>query len=211
MRDSVTAKPAILILADISGYTNFLIANNLHEERRSELLIGELLEEIIRQAELPLKVSKLEGDAIFLYAFKPEGAEKRKKVEQQIGDKLLLFFQAFGDGLVRLSGSKLCYGNHCKNLDKLNPKVIVHSGEALMHRIDKFEELAGVDVIIAHRLLKNSVPYDHYILLSESAHKDIKIPQDLERSETTEHYDDVGDIKTYVYLPPEHDVCPVTI
>ena len=61
----------LLMIADISGYTKFMISNKqslLH----SQMIITELTKTIIKQVEIPFEVSKLEGDAIFMYAIKPE-------------------------------------------------------------------------------------------------------------------------------------------
>ena len=52
-----------------------------------------------------------------------------------------------------------------EHIEKLRLKLVVHSGEALFHQILGFQELAGVDVIIVHRLLKNSVEADQYLLM----------------------------------------------
>jgi hypothetical protein len=60
-------KRACLVLADISGYTRFLVLHTtsvLH----AEVIITDLLEAVINEAEYPLAISKLEGDAVFLYA-----------------------------------------------------------------------------------------------------------------------------------------------
>jgi hypothetical protein len=40
----------------------------------------------------------------------------------------------------------------------------------LIHDVGRFTELHGVDVIVAHRLLKNSVDADGYVLLSDDAY-----------------------------------------
>ncbi len=61
--------------------------------------------------------------------------------------------------------------------------------------------MTGTDVIIVHRLLKNSVKADEYVLLSEAAYDDLVLPEGrVEQSEET--YDEIGTIKTYVYYPP---------
>ena len=36
-----------------------------------------------------------------------------------------------------------------------------------MHRVKQFTELAGVDVIVVHRMLKNRVPIAEYLLMTE--------------------------------------------
>jgi hypothetical protein len=67
-------RDVLLLLADISGYTRYMVENRtaaLH----SQGIITELLEAVIRQVELPLEVAKLEGDAVFIFAERREGAD----------------------------------------------------------------------------------------------------------------------------------------
>ena len=69
-----TERDVVLIVADISGYTRFMVSNQevLHH---AQAIISELIKAIIKQVEIPLVVSKLEGDAVFLYALKNGTAE----------------------------------------------------------------------------------------------------------------------------------------
>ena len=76
----------------------------------------------------------------------------------------------------------------------------MHSGEALFCKISHFNRLQGVDVITVHRLLKNSVDADEYILMTESARADVEFPEPLEMVEGEETYD-IGTIKTYTCFP----------
>jgi hypothetical protein len=57
----------------------------------------------------------------------------------------------------------------CRNLGELKLKVIVHVGRAVFHEIAGRPQISGADVILAHRLLKNSLPNREYLLLSEPA------------------------------------------
>jgi hypothetical protein len=60
---------AVLVLADISGYTRFAAANRTALEH-SQHLIVELPDAVVRAAGVPLRVARLEGAAVFLYAVK---------------------------------------------------------------------------------------------------------------------------------------------
>lgn len=202
----VKEKEVILILADISGYTRFMAANE-KSEIHSQVVISELMRSIIKQVKIPLKVLKLEGDAIFLYAEKENDEDKWIKEKQLIGQKLLEFFTVFSDTLIDLSNSELCSCNSCKNLNKLRLKIIVHSGKALFQKIYKYDELGGVDVIIAHMLLKNHIKKDHYILVTSQAYRDIALPKDIPTRKHLEKYPEVGTVKTHLYLPPDHIPC----
>lgn len=189
----------ILILADISGYTRFLVSNR-QAIRHAQVIITELTKAIIAQVEIPLEISKLEGDAVFLSALKANSGEWQQ-ISEEIGKKLLIFLAAFSDKLVELTQSNTCSCDACMNIDKLHLKIIVHSGQALLYHLGRFEELSGVDVIIAHRLLKNSVEPHEYILMTEAAYREVQFPTDLPVSSGEETYGDIGTIRTYIYFP----------
>jgi hypothetical protein len=168
----------------------------------AQVAISELIKTIIRQVEIPLEISKLEGDAVFLYAVKDESSAAWEEVRHEIGAKLLGFFEAFSTKVSELSASNMCACGACTNVNKLRLKVIVHSGQALFYTIGRFEELSGVDVILVHRLLKNSIESDQYILMSEAAYRDIAFPEQIEVTEGQETYASIGTVATYVYYPP---------
>ena len=111
---------------------------------------------------------------MFLFCRKQDGAPPWPAARRIIGEKLLAFFRLFGEKIGELSQSTTCTCNACAHIEKLRLKVVVHSGEALFHRVLNFVELAGVDVIIVHRLLKNSVNADQYLLLTEAARPDVE-------------------------------------
>ena len=77
----------------------------------------------------------------------------------------------------------------------------MHSGEALFYRIQQFDELSGEDVILVHRLLKNSVAHDEYILMTRPAYSYIEFPSQIEVEEGSESYEHLGEIKTLIYHP----------
>ena len=195
---SLREEKVVLMIADISGYTDFMLANEKSLEH-SHLVIGELIKTILQQVELPLTLAKLEGDAIFLYAVKDDQFNTHAET---IGRRLLQFFQVFSDKLGELTVSSFCKCGACTNIDKLKLKVIVHSGRCVFYPIANLTELSGVDVIVVHRLLKNSVGKNEYVLLTEPAKNDLKIPLTL-LEEGSETYDGIGTLKTFVFSAPE--------
>lgn len=194
-------KEVILIITDVSGYTRFMVSNRktlLH----GQVIITELIKAVVKEVEIPLEAHKLHGDEVFLYAVKGEGEASWQAIaKSEMGGKLLTFFEVFSDKIVELSESNICACTACRNIDKLKLKIIVHSGKALFYQIGKFNELSGVDVIIAHRLLKNSVKSDQYIIMTEPAYHDVEFPEEIEVIEGEERYDEIGRVKTYVYFP----------
>ncbi len=189
----------VLILADISGYTRFMLASQeslIHGQQ----IITELLESIIREVEIPLEVKEIEGDAVFLYAVKPDDEAAAEEVRRMIGRKLITFFEVFARTILEATESALCPCAVCRNLVELKLKIVVHSGEALFHRVGRFPDLSGVDVILVHRLLKNSVSSDEYVLMTEAAYRDIDFPIEVKVARGEEHYEGFGAIPTYTYV-----------
>ena len=195
----IAPEPVLLIIADISGYTGYMTAN-AKALAHGQALITELVTMILNQVELPLKVAKLEGDAVFLFARKRDSSDWLEK-RKLIGEKLLRLFEGFAAKVKELSSATTCTCAACTHVQKLKLKVIVHSGEALFHQVLQFEELAGVDVIIVHRLLKNSVKSDQYLLLTRQAQNDIELPSNISLTQGRETCEGIGEIEVGLYLP----------
>jgi len=71
----------------------------------------------------------------------------------------------------------------------------------LFYKLHQFNELSGSDVILVHRLLKNSAGHDEYILMTEDAYHDVAFPQHLQVEKGLEEYEHLGEINTLVYYP----------
>src|SRR6185369_2878657 len=100
-------QPVLLIIADISGYTRYMTAN-AKTLAHSQTIITELVKAIIETVELPLEVAKLEGDAVFLFCRKLNGAQPWLEAKRVIGEKLLTFFRMFSEKVAELSQSTTC-------------------------------------------------------------------------------------------------------
>lgn len=198
-RTESAPEPVLLILADISGYTRYMTAN-AKTLAHSQGIITELIQAIVHQIKLPLEVAKLEGDAVFLFCPK-RGDFSWPETRRTVGASLLAFFQLFRERLAELSESNTCSCQACAHIEKLRLKIIVHSGEVLFHRVLNFVELAGVDVIIAHRLLKNSVKAEQYLLVTEAARADLEFPGEISFVAHSETYQDLGRINAHVSFP----------
>jgi hypothetical protein len=190
----------LLILADISGYTKFMLASQVALVHGQQVITA-LIEAILAEVEIPLEVKEIEGDAVFLYSVRPRDDEAWQEVSAEVGRKLLRFFEAFSAVLVAESESTLCRCAVCTHMHELKLKVIVHSGEALFHTIGDFAEVSGIDVILVHRLLKNSIDSDEYILMTEPAYRDLCFPSALEVHKSSEEYEGFGSVATFVHLP----------
>jgi hypothetical protein len=199
MKTRSSEQNVLLILCDISGYTRFMTANQ-HARMHACAVITELIRAVMKNAQKPMRVSKLEGDAVFLYLPVANGNDLKRQSES-IRQRLNRIFAAFELRLAELEQSNICPCEACTNVSQLKLKIIVHYGLAMQHAIGPFTELSGVDVILVHRLLKNAVERDRYLLLTEAAQA-ILMETDLEGAAGEETYDDLGTFKTFVYEPP---------
>lgn len=159
-------KKVFLVLADISGYTSFMRTHGVDSLMHAETIITELLEAVIDASKFPLTLSKLEGDAAFLYATFADDSQA-PAAAQEILRQVTAFFNAFRAKERALIACSACRCPACDNIAELKLKAFLHVGEAAIKKIRQFEELAGEDVILIHRLLKNTIPAKEYILLTE--------------------------------------------
>tara|TARA_B100000941_G_C28391166_1_gene492791 strand:- start:36 stop:785 length:750 start_codon:yes stop_codon:yes gene_type:complete len=199
-----------IVVVDISGYTSFVKAHNASKnsnlfkkfldkinDGHGELIISDLLETVINELDGTLTINKLEGDAALFYALPKNTNEFSIKLIK----KLLTSIEVFNKRINELLFVQSCPCTPCKNMVNLKLKCFVHYGEFLIKKIRNFEEIAGQDVIILHRLMKNSINSNEYILFTEKASKvsDLRNLKNLEkRKETTE---DFGKINIQVYYP----------
>lgn len=179
----------LLLIADVSGYTRFMLANRTARVHAHGIM-SDLLAAVIEEVRLPLEVNKLEGDAIFMVAARQ--ADGWQSIGADIGRRLEEFIAAFDRKLSELASSTICDCIACQQMVTLRLKVIGHYGVAIRSRVSGFDELSGVDVIVLHRLLKNEVPGAEYILLTEPAFGFLTPPGDYVAHR--EHYDDVGEV-----------------
>jgi len=178
---------AFLVIVDISGYTAFI------NERQTSLLhaeqiITELMESVIDRASHPLVVNKLEGDAALMYG---EVAAGDREGARDVLAQVKAFFPAFTGCLGRQrDGRANCTCDACTGIERLRLKAFVHVGEFAIKKVRQFEELAGEEVILVHRLLKNQVPRREYVLLTEPA----RAAAELERGLLEAHNEELEGI-----------------
>jgi hypothetical protein len=151
---------ALLLIADIGGYTRFLKIHSINLAHAHDM-VTQLLEAVIDGAPTPLKLAKLEGDAAFFYA----PLSERPQVD--VLHAVTSLFSAFARRKELLRLDRLCTCEGCTQVEQLTLKFVVHQGEVASRRVKRSTELGGVDVILVHRMLKNSVPVREYVLMTE--------------------------------------------
>jgi len=161
MSDDIRAEAGFLILADISGFTAFVAGTELEHGAQ---VTGVLLEAVMRRLSPPLEIQELEGDAVF--AIGPDGALPDGSVLPAL---LADAFDVFKEEQRKLAQDESCACRACSDVPRLDLKLVVHHGRFVRQTVGGRARVAGPDVILVHRLLKNPVGGSAYLLLTASA------------------------------------------
>ena len=190
----MTKSDTLIFIPDISGFTNFVHNTAISHGKH---IIKELLELLVEKNELKLEISEIEGDAILFYR-----KGKLPSVKQLL-EQAKSMFLAFHNHLKLYETQRICQCGACSSAFDLTLKVIVHAGNVEEINISNHKKLYGDDVILAHRLLKNDIEQNEYLLLTEELF-DIDENQKLEEwvsFENTEvRYDNLEEVKFH-YTP----------
>ena len=161
-------------------------------------MVSHLMDGIVQRLVPPFTLSKLEGDAVFAYATDPaplpQGAAMLDCIAECHAD--------FRRRLDAAHGMWTCQCNACSRIDDLGLKFILHAGAFVIQEIAGRQELAGPEVVMAHRLLKSGaedvVGHGAYALISAAAVTRFDIPTDAANPlvETYEYY---SPIHAYVF------------
>lgn len=194
---------AVIVLADISGYTRFIKLHGMALVH-AESIITELLDSIIGHARHPLTLNKLQGDAVLFYAIADDDPRAvAASVLQQVNG----FFQAFSNRKQEIGVDALCNCGGCTEVVNLCIKTVVNYGGIVVRKVRQFEEISGTPVIVAHRLLKNSVPLDEYVLLGEDFERLLGDARPA-GIRITEDCAGIGSVNASYYPPPPYSTEP---
>jgi len=150
----------LICIPDISGFTKFMSDS---DSKLSSKVIPALLNKIIYSNEIGLKVSEIEGDAVLFY-----NSGKLPALSALVS-QCVYFYKQFYKELNLLKKRHAKEEKGYKIPKNLGLKIILHFGDEVETvQIGKHLKLMGEDVIIAHKLLKNEVPKEEYILISEN-------------------------------------------
>jgi len=190
------AKPeaACFVIADISGYTNFLAGVELDH---AQDIIADVMDTIVKCLRPPFRLAKFEGDAVFVYAVadKFDGSLLQDAIESA--------YFAFRKRLRNIAQATSCECSACSQMQHLDLKFVAHEGQFIRQKMGGREELAGRDVILIHRLLKNAVNErlsgHAYALYSESCMQAMGVnPSAQGLLEHHESIDIIGEVRCWV-------------
>lgn len=183
-----------LLIADISGYTEYLAGSDLEH---APAIVTDLLTRVVQAIRAPFSVNRVVGDAILAYSCEPTltGSELLDVVDGT--------YSAFRRRLLSVGQATSCGCPACGRVPDLDLKVIAHAGVFSRQQIAGQTELVGKDVIIAHRLLKNTLGFagvaSGYMLLTDSCVKALGIdPAGIGLRPHNEEYPHLGEIRAWV-------------
>lgn len=192
------SQPTLLFIPDISGFTEFV---HNTEVSHSKHIVEELLEVLIDANEIGLEISEIEGDAILFYRTgkTPTAAEILAQVQKM--------YEKFHGHLKKYESLRICQCGACSQANGLELKFIIHYGDIAKKQVKTFSKLFGTDLVVVHRLMKNDIPMDEYVLITHQLIDACASWVEFEQvawetpSQSTQHYD-FGEVK-YCYLPLE--------
>ncbi len=210
--------PSLLFMPDITGFTRFV---QHAEPRHSNHIISELLEVLIDSNHLGLEISELEGDAILFYKYEHVPSLASILVQAR------RMFENFHNHLKQYNASGTCSCGAKNTPVDLSLKIIIHQGKFEFTKVKQYRKPHGLDLILAHKLLKNSIDEKEYILVTDGFNKEISSlnshgfsREDFLTGKTS--YKDIGEI-SYQYLSlrplldgikkkgPDLPVCPMFV
>jgi hypothetical protein len=153
---------ALLIIADIGGYTAYMRAHRM-SLAHAEVNTARLLERMIDAAG-GFDLIEIEGDAAFLTR-RADALDGPATVAATVAVAVAMY-RAFH--LERqYVATYLCPCDGCAQAEDLKLKFVAHLGEVATQTIRQRRKLVGIDVIQVHRMLKNPVHIPEYVLFSE--------------------------------------------
>ena len=144
---------------------------------------------------------KLEGDAVFCHADETSFEDGERLVEL-----IESCYLDFSNRLVDMERETTCRCAACESIGSLDLKFVAHYGTYAIESEGDREDAAGPDVILAHRLLKNTVSDSGgpqaYAFLTDPCLQ--RMPESFELPSHSESYESFGQTRGGV-----HDLKPV--
>jgi hypothetical protein len=148
------ATEGTFVLADIGGYTSFLSGVGIEHGKEAT---QHLLNTIVKAGSGSWKVGNVMGDCVLFYC-------SRREPPADVFARVKSVYEAFCDAQADIASGSTCRCGACDRTQELSLKFVVHAGEFDVQNIGGRKELIGRDIVVATRLLKNSVPVREYII-----------------------------------------------
>lgn len=182
-----------LLIADLCGYTAFLTGNELEH---AQGIIRDLTKAILARLAPPFELVKLEGDAVFCHA-----PARRFDDGEHVLEAIEACYVEFRDFLDDMARSTTCTCTACGSMQTLDLKFVAHYGRYLVDDMAGVRDLAGRDVILVHRLLKNDVSpatgLRAYAFITDACRE--RLPAGLKLADHSESYESLGEVRGGVH------------
>jgi len=179
---------ATILIPDISGFTEFMTTTELEHSSHA---INFLIDAIVKAVEEEYEVSEIEGDAVLLIKKGPAPSKK------EIVDTCLRIFNSFHFQRKWMQQHTICPCGACQAIINLTLKFVAHHGPVAEIKVGRFVKQSGTEMIVAHRLLKNSINNNEYLLMTEKLSQqaaDADVPVEIEWSSSSEEYASIGKV-----------------
>lgn len=178
-----------ILIPDISGFTEFMTNTELtHGTHAIDMLINAMLKSIEDEYE----VSEIEGDAVLLIKKGPAPSQK------EIQDTCLKIFNAFHFQRAWIQQHAICPCGACLSISNLTLKFVAHHGPIVETKVGRFVKQSGTEMIVAHRLLKNNIANNEYMLVTEKLlqqQQDSHEKFEMEWDSSSEEYPSIGKVE----------------
>ncbi len=158
----MTTARTTLLIADIGGYTEYMGSHRM-TLAHAEVNTGRMLDRMIGAAR-GFDLVEIEGDAAFLS--RRAGTRDPDTTLAEVLRASVAMHRAFHverEYVVQ----NLCPCGGCRQARGLTLKFVAHVGDVATQHIRGRTKPVGIDVILAHRLLKNEVTIPEYVLLTD--------------------------------------------
>lgn len=188
------AEGGCLVIADLSGYTDYLQSTELEH---AEDVLADLTDTVVEHLRAILTISKLEGDAVFAYAL--DGSTDATMLLDGIDNA----YFAFRQRVRNIAQATTCDCNACRRIPTINLKFVAHHGRFVRREVAGTEELTGSDVVLVHRMLKNTIieklGVEAYAFFTEPVLDNLSVDAGaLKMAPHQEEYEDVGTVSGHV-------------
>ena len=189
----MTTTTGYLLIADISGYTQFLTSSELEH---ANPILQSLLGALVEQVGDPLHLWKMDGDAVLAYS--TDGDFPSGETFLTICENLYTTFATHRQNII---ANTSCPCKACANVNTLDLKIMAHYGTFNEMQVGPMKDISGPDVILVHRMAKTEVTQstgvNSYALFSDPAVEAMGIHAALMPfSQSFEHF---GEVSMKVY------------
>lgn len=190
----MTTAQTVLLIADIGGYTRYMGSHRM-TLAHAEVNTARLLDSIVRAAR-GFQLVEIEGDAAFLS--RQSGARTPQTMLDDVMSVAVAMHRAFHQEREYVV-QNLCPCGGCRDARELKLKFVAHVGDVATQRVAGRSKLVGVDVIIAHRLLKNSVTIPEYVLVTDELYVGDSPGLPDAVAEISPEFDGIGEVHARVF------------